>query len=71
MDLAEDCKKISKEIIYEKRRKCRYCECISSGVFGCHYACMNEKSRNFRMNPPLCSVECDGYEQDYGYGVDD
>lgn len=71
MDFAEDCKKVSKEVIYGKHSKCKHCKCISAGLFGCHYACMNENSKNFCMTPPLCSEDCDGYEQDYGYGADD
>lgn len=70
MGLAEDCEKL-KVNLRGKMSNCKYCECISWGVFGGHYACANKNSKSFLMSPPVCSKECDGYESDYGYGADD
>lgn len=45
-----------------KPSDCKYCEVASVGVFGAHYACMNEN----RMDYPLvmCPQDCEHYEQE-------
>ena len=66
MGFAEDLKtasKLSEGRLDEKPSDCKHCSPVSVGVFGTHYACMNEKHRGYGMQPPFC-IECEKYEKE-------
>ncbi len=66
MDFAEDLKaasKLSGDRLDEKPSDCKHCCPVSVGVFGTHYACMNENYKEYGMQPPFC-IECEGYEKE-------